>query len=231
MSLLTIIKAVSKRVGLTAPTTAIGLSDKNVIRLIELSNEDGKELARRHDWQALINEETHTTLAAESQGLITAIAGSDFDRICNGTEWNRTQNRRWFPVSKEQWQRMKSNNITGPDTYYRIRGNYLRAIPTPTAGETLAFEWVSKNWCESSGGTGQQEWAADSDVSRINEDLLIAGLVWRWKQSQGLEYAEDFSKYEALVANAIARDGPKGVLNMGRKVVENYNIPEGQWQL
>lgn len=235
MSLLTIIQAASKRVGLTAPTNAIGLTDMNVIRMIELSNEDGKELAKRYDWQRLVSEATHTTLASESQGLITTIAGSDFDHICNGTEWNRTQNRRWFPVTKEKWQEMKSNGITGPNTFYRIRGNYLRVLPTPTAGQTVAFEWVSKNWCESSGGTGQQAWAADSDVSRINEDLLVAGLVWRWKQSQGLEYGEDFRKYEAMVADAIAQDGAKGVLNMGgghgRSAIGNGNVPEGSWTL
>lgn len=235
MSLLTIIQAASKRVGLTSPTNAIGLTDANVVRMIELSNEDGKELAKRHDWQVLVNEATHTTLAAESQGLITAIAGSDFSHICNETEWNRTQNRRWLPVTKEKWQQMKSSSITGPNTFYRLRGNYMLAIPTPTAGHTLAFEWVSKNWCESSGGTGQQAWAADSDVSRINEDLLVAGLVWRWKQSQGLEYAEDFRKYEAMVADAIAQDGPKGVLNMGsgsgQSAIGNCNVPEGSWSL
>lgn len=231
MSLLTIIQSASKRVGLNAPTSAIGLTDANVIRMIELSNEDGKELADRHDWQAMTKEATHTTVATESQGLITAIAGTDFSHICNGTEWNRSQNRRWFPVQREEWQQMKSNNITGPNTRYRLRGNYLLAFPVPAAGETVAFEWISKNWCTSSGGTGQQAWAADADLSLIDEDILVAGLVWRWKASQGLEYAEDFTKYEAMVADAIAQDGPQGVLNMGGRSGRGSNIPEGSWPI
>lgn len=235
MSLLTIIQVASKRVGLNAPTTAVGLTDTNVIRMIELANEEGIDLANRHRWQNLIREATHTSLAQENQGAITTIAGTDFAYILNDTIWNRSSNRRWVPADDVQWQQMKSSGITGPDTYFRLRGNSLLTTPTPTAGHTIAFEWVTKNWCESSGGTGQSAWAADADVGRLDEKIITAGLVWRWKQSQGLEYAEDFRKYEILVADAIARDGAKGHLNMGkgsgRRMIGNSNVPEGSWSL
>ena len=32
--------------------------------------------------------------------------------------------------------------------------------PAPSAGHTFAYEYMSKNWCESSGGTDQAAWAA-----------------------------------------------------------------------
>jgi len=230
MSLLTIIQTVTKRVGLTAPSSAIGLTDENIIRMIELANEEGEELSRRHCWQILTNEETHTTLATESQGLMSAICGTDFDYIKNDTFWNRTENRRWLPSDDVQWQQMKSSSITGPNHYFRIRGGSMIVIPVPTAGDTLAFEWQSKNWCESSGGTGQSAWADDSDVGRLDEKIMTAGIVWRWEASQGLEYAEDFRKYEILVANAIARDGAKPNINMGGRT-SGSNIPEGNWNL
>lgn len=235
MSLLTIIQSASKRVGLTSPSSAIGLTDANVIRLIELANEEGEELANRHQWQNLIRESTHTSLAAESQGAITTIAGTDFSYILNDTIWNRTQNRRWMPVDDVMWQQMLSSGISGPDTYFRLRGNTLRTYPTPTAGHTIAFEWVSKNWCESSGGTGQSAWAADTDVAKLDERLIVHGLVWRWKASQGLEYAEDFRKYELMVNDAIARDGAHPHINMGQgsksRLVGRNSIAEGSWTL
>jgi len=218
-------------VGLTAPTAAVSSTDENVIRMIELANEEGEELASRADWQALTREATHTTLAAESQGLMTAIAGSDFNYIKNDTFWNRTKDRRWYPVSDVDWQTMKATNITGPVEYFRIRGGYLLAIPAPTAGETLAFEWVSKNWCETSGGTGQSAWAADSDVGRLDESLMLMGLVWRWKKAQGLEYAEDFRQYEIRVESAMQRDGAKPRLNMAGTMVHGRNIPQGSWNV
>lgn len=231
MTFLEIIQAAFRRVGLTAPSSAIGSTDENVIRMIELANEEGEQLSARHPWQRLITEETHTTLAVESQGLITAICGADFDYIRNDTFWNRTQKRRWFPVDDVQWQRLKASSITGPDYYFRIRGNYLVVQPTPTAGETLAFEWVSKNWCESNGGAGQTEWTVDTDVPRLPDKVMIAGLKWRWKAAQGLEYAEDFRAYEALVDDAMARDGAKRRLNMGGGAHVSSNVPEGSWSL
>lgn len=231
MTFLEIIQATFRRVNITAPSSAIGSTDENVIRMIELANEEGEHLSSRHPWQNLIREATHTTLADESQGLITTICGTDFEYIRNDTFWNRTQDRRWFPVDDVQWQRMKASSITGPSYYFRIRGNYLRVIPTPTAGETLAFEWMTKNWCESSGGTGQSEWTADTDVSRMPDKLIVAGLKWRWKAANGLEYAEDFSAYEALVSDAMARDGAKRHLNMGSGMQITSNFPEGNWTL
>lgn len=230
MSLLTIIQRVSKRVGLTAPVAAMSSTDENVVRMIEVANEEGEELFARHDWQNLVREATHTTLATESQGLITTIAGSDFSHVRNETFWNRTKNRKWYPLEDVKWQELKASGITGPVEYFRLRGNYLLALPTPTAGDTLAFEWVTKNWCESSIGTGQSVWAADADVSRMPEDLMIQGLVWRWKKSQGLEYAEDFRQYEIRVGTAIVRDGTPGKINMGGGSSAS-NIPEGSWTL
>lgn len=231
MSLLTLVQRAFKRVGLTAPTAAVSSTDENVIRMIELANEEGEELASRADWQALTREATHTTLAAESQGLMTAIAGSDFSYIKNDTFWNRTKDRRWYPVSDVDWQTMKATNITGPVEYFRIRGGYLLAIPTPTAGETLAFEWMTKNWCETSGGTGQSAWAADTDVGRLDEGLMLMGLVWRWKKAQGLEYAEDFRQYEIRVESAMQRDGAKPRLNMAGTMVHGRSIPQGSWNV
>lgn len=231
MSLLTLIQGTFKSVGLSSPSTAVGSTDENIIRMIQIANEEGEELSERHPWQNLLREATHTTLAAESQGLMSAIAGADFNYIVDETFWNRTQNRPWTPVDPRQWQQMKSSSVTGPNTSFRLRGNYLLALPTPTAGQTLAFEWATKNWCESSGGTGQSAFTADTDVARLSESLMKAGMVWRWKKAQGLEYAEDFNQYEARVANAIARDGARKRINMGCGSGSTSNVPEGSWSL
>lgn len=231
MSLITIIQRTCRRVGLAAPSSAIGNTDENIIRMIELANEEGEELATRGSWQALRSESTFVSVATESQGAMTTLAGASFDHIANETIWNRTQDRPWHPVDDVTWQRMKSNGITGPYNYFRVRGGNLIVQPTPTAGETIAFEWASKNWCQSSVGAGQTVWTADTDTSKLDERIMIMGLVWRWKQAQGLEYSEDFSKYENMVSNALAQDGAKPKIRMGKIGSSEMNIPEGSWTL
>lgn len=233
MSLLTIVSGAAKRLNLNNPSAVIGNTNKEVIQLLNIANEEGEDLAQRTRWQRLVNESTFTSVAAESQGAITSLAGTDFGWICNDTVWNRTRNRKMFPVDDTQWQQMKSSNITGPNEYFRIRGNTFRVIPTMTAGQTVAFEWISKNWCESSGGTGQSAWAADTDVGRLDEAIMRQGLIWRFKKYKGLDYAEDFSQYEAMVANAMARDGAKKRLHTGapmtRRFLDRGSISEGSW--
>lgn len=231
MTLLDLVRSVFRRVGMTEPANVIGNTDDNVIRILALANEEGEQLSARHDWQSLTREATHTTVAAESQGLITTICGSDFDHIKNDTFWNRTKNRPWHPVDDVQWQRMKAGGIIGPVEYFRIRGNYLLSLPVPTAGETLAFEWVTRDWCESSTGTGQDEWQDDEDVCRLPNKLMKAGLLWRWKHAQGLEYAEDFNKYEALVADYSIKDGAARHISMNGGQAAAQNVPEGNWSL
>lgn len=235
MSLLTIVQDVAVEVGLNSPNAAASSTDDNIIRIVKLANREGKSLARRFIWSILTQEATHTSLAAESQGLMTAIAGSDFGWIKNDTLWDRDIDRPLNVVSDTEWAHMKANGITGPYTNVRIRGGYLIANPTPTAGHTWAFEWVSKNWCESSGGTGQSAFAADTDVGRLDEEILTLGTIWRYLKSQGLEYGEEFRTYEIAVNDAMARDGAnKRILmrgNRGTEFITKRSVSEGSWSL
>jgi hypothetical protein len=230
---LALIQAVAKRAGLASPTVAIGNTDENIVRLVELANAEGDDLANIYRWQRLCREATHTSLATESQGLITAIAGSDFNYLAADTFWDRSQNRQLFPVTDVEWQRMKSSSVTGPYSSFRIRGNELLMLPTPSAGHTLAFEWYSKNWCSSAGGTGQSAWASDTDLGVLEEDVMKLGILWRWKAAQGLDYAEDFQTYQLRVQNAASRDGAKGRLKLtvgsGGRLLSNMNVSEGSW--
>jgi len=233
MTLLALIQTVMKRLALVSPTVVIGSTDQQVIQLLNIANEEGEELAHRGRWEVLTNEATFTSVGTESQGAMTTLAGADFGWICDDTIWNRTQNRPILPVSDVQWQQMKAASATGPYTNMRIRGGNFIAYPLMTAGHTVAFEWVSKNWCQSSGGTGQDAWAADSDTNVIPADLMALGILWRWKQSKGLQYAEDFATYERRVENTMARDGIKPRLNLGggSRFLGVPGVAEGSWTL
>lgn len=236
MSCLSVVQQAFRRVGLTAPSAVVTSTDPQVLQMLALANEEGKELAKRGRWQNLTQEATFTTLAAESQGAITTIAGADFGYILNDTIWNRDLKRPVFgPLSASVWQQLKAQSNQGPFNQFRIRGNTLRFIPAPTAGQTCAFEWQSKNWCQNSGATvTYSAWNADTDVGLIDEDLMTLGLIWRWKEAQGLDYAEDFAKYERQVADALGRDGGKPKLNLGGYSWDLYPaiiVPSGSWSL
>ena len=232
---LQIVQSICKRIGIPSPNAALSSADPQIIQVVELCNEEGQELARRTPWTALQNEATYTTLAAEDQGSLAAIApGLNF--IINDTIWNRSLRRPVFgPKSPQSWQQNKAFAINGPWSNFRIKGNHLYMYPTPTAGESCYFEYVSKYWCtDSSGATGRYAWSADDDVSVLDDQIIVLGVVWRWKQMKGFEYSEDFNKYERAVMDAMARDGSKDWLSLTNTkydVFPGVIVPAGSWNL
>lgn len=234
MSLLTICQTVADVVGIPRPSAIVSSTDTQVRRLFALANLEGKALAARYEWQELISEATFTTVATDSQGAISTLAPG-YLYVVNGTMWNRdTQEPIAGSMSAQRWQAEKATVSAGPFYDYRIRGGNLLFYPTPTAGDNVYFEYRSKNWCESSGGTGQAAWAADNDVGVLDEDLMALGLRWRFLQSAGLDYGESFREYEQRVGNAMARDGSKRTLwaNEGTGDYRpTVRAPDGSWNL
>lgn len=232
MNVLEIVRAVCGTIGLVRPNSVVGSSDIQVIQLGELLNEEGSELAARSasGWQALVREATFVTLAQEDQGAIATIIGATnaFRHIVSETIWNRTTREPVYgPRPPRIWQGLKALTVAGPYPEYRIRTGRLLFLPTPSAGDTCAFEYVTKNWLQSSDGMSQRSrFTNDEDVSLLDDELIRQGLIWRWKASKGLDYSADFQKYESRVVDAIARDGTKPRVSLAGEAIRDLNIPQ-----
>ncbi len=237
MNALEIIQRCTNAVGIPEPSVAVASTDDDVVQLVELLNQEGRDLSARFDWQNLIHETSFTTVAAESQGTLATIIGSQtLRKVVNETIWNRTQQQPVFgPVSPRNWQGQKALTLTGPYSEYRIQRNTLYFYPAPTAGESCYFEYVSKSWCTDSGGsTYRTNIAADSDEMLLDDELMLAGLEWRYLRKKGLSYAEEFGRYELLVNQAMARDGSRRTIQMdneGTRFRPGTFVPVGNWNL
>lgn len=237
MTLLSIITDACNEIGLSAPTTVVSSADPTIRQLLALSNRSGKTLAQRAMWQESVTEATITTLAAELQGAVETLMPG-FNWLIYETLWNRTnRNKVWGPLYPREWQFLKASNVTGPFPEFRIRNKNLYMLPAPTAGQTIGLEYVSRNWCESSGGTDQERWAADTDTGILSEDMLTIDLVWRFKQAKGLDYAEEMRQAEMYINNAIARSGAKRTIDTassGRSFPDTafgLRVQDGSWNV
>lgn len=222
MTLLAVIQTACNEIGIDPPSSVIGNANSQIKQLLALANREGNNLSSRNynGWNILTREATFTTVATESQGSVETIAPG-YRYIINQTIWNRTQRRPVYgPISPQNWQMLQSSPVTGPYDQFRIRGGNILFDPIPSAGETCAFEYVTSNWCESSGGTGQDAWADDTDVGRLDEDLMTLGIIWRWQAAKKLQYAENYAEYERRVTDAISRDGTKPIGRLGGGVAE-----------
>lgn len=204
MSLLTIVQDAMVLAGLPRPTNVAASADPGVITMMGIVNQAGLQLMRRHAWQALTEEKTFTTVAATEQA--DAIP-ADFDRFVNETMFNRTRNRPLYgPVGNREWQRRQASAIVGIGDHFRVRGNAMLLSRAPSAGETIAFEFVSKNWVTSD----KVRMTSDTDEALLDENLITVDAVWRYLKVKGLDYAEDFRTAEEQILQAIARDGGRG---------------------
>jgi hypothetical protein len=235
MTILSIVQNACSDLGIAQPTTVIGNTDNQVVQLLSLANREGKDLSSRGRWTALQKQATFTMALAESQGALnsTVVTAGDFDYILNNTIWDRTLGEPIFgPAEAIERQLLKAFPVTGPYKKFWIQGGILYLNPAPTTANTGAFEYVSTHWCESNAGAGRAAWAADTDVGRLNEEIMTLGLVWRWLKRKGLDYAEDFATYEKRVTDALARDGGKRTLSMDSSPyqrVPGIFVPIGNW--
>lgn len=221
MSLLSMVQEAARRLSLPVPVAAWANTTPHVALLVTLADHEGRALRKRHQWQAITKEHTFTTLAAYDQGAASFPSDVDGTRILNETMFNRTR-RRFVPgpLDATEWQEHLATLVTRVNPAFRIRGNRVLLAPIPPAGETVAYEYVSRNFCQSSGGTQQSAWAADTDTGLLDEAVMTLGLIWRFRQAKGLDYQLDAQEYERAVLEAVINDGGRARLRTDRVVMD-----------
>lgn len=237
MSLLTICQDASSSLGLEPLSSVVANTNETAQRLYRLANRSGKALLRRHDWQVLTMEHTFTTVAAEEQTDTPVPA--DFDRFITGTFFNRTsKDYLQGPLSAQEWAEQKNLTAAVITDGFRLRGDTIIMIPIPTAGETIAYEYVSKYWVDTDADdTGDAfAFSADADASLLDEEMITLDVMWRYLDSAGLSYAEKKRDAELMIADRMARDGGKRIIDLGyRKMASSEarrpTIPEGGWSV
>lgn len=239
-TLLTEIQEFCERQMLPVPSAIIGSQDEQVTQIKALLYEAGNSIALRGDWSRLTHEEVHTTTAAEDQGNIFEIVSgattaTAFRKIKDDTVWDRTDRLQVRPLNDPDYARVKAMNSALARYRYRIRAHRLLLVPAPPAGQSLAFEWVSKWWIQNSVGAIKERFTADTDSFLVERELLKLGLIWRWRKAKGFAYEEEYNEFEDRLKEMLASDTPKTVIRMdGNEFWQRVGgvfVPESNWNL
>ena len=233
MTLLSICQNVADFTGFERPTSIISNTDPIARQLLALAQREGKQLMRMSDWAILKKEHTFST----SNGTAAYALPSDFDRLVLETSYNRSDNDILTgPISSAEYQLVNHGMATtGTTEKFRLKAasNALKfeLDPTPSSTQTIGFEYVSNQFCQSSGGSGQAVWTADTDTGILDETTMEMGITWRFKSSHGLEFSEDFRQYQLEVRQAIARNGSAPILQLddARKLIVGPYQTDGNY--
>jgi hypothetical protein len=221
MTLLSVIQDVASDLGLKQPSAVFGSTDLTAQILLRFAQKGARELVTYHDWQALTVQKTFTTLNQVVQ--TNSLPAADYDRMAYNPEvWNRSLHLKYVgPTPQRTWQRLQAGVGFGIIGYWRILAGQLNIFPAPSAGQTLAYEYISKQHCTSAAGAPQSLFMADTDLFLLPEDLLKLEITWRFRASRGFAaYAEDLSTCEREKEKAASQD--RGT---GRIRVENNSGP------
>lgn len=212
------------------PSTIIGNVAPAAILLKRCASDVGRELERGYKWQTLKREYTFATVASTSDYDFPA----GIRRFADLTIWDRSGARPLVKVSNIGFQALKSGiYVSGVRWFFNVSNDQINLSPTPTAVYTFAFNYYTKQFCETSGGTGLDDWAADTDVSRLDENLMMLGVRYRYLSRQGLPFSEEKAEYLKAITDLLADDTPKGIIDVGRIAAapRQVNVPDGGWDI
>lgn len=214
MSVLTAIQeACAEALGISpVPTAIYGASTRLAVELSALANDVAADIIAEHEWQKL---RTIRTITGDGTTADYDMP-SDFDRLPRTKSlWSSRLGSRYCHIEDlDQWLGMDVLNYDQAMNAWTIYGDQIHFKPTPSSGETISF-WYQSNLIArpSGGGANKAAFDADGDTFRLSERLLKKGIIWRWRASKGLPYAEHQEDYEIVKERLIGADGgARGIL-------------------
>lgn len=225
-----IISDVAVEVGLGAVSDAFASTDANVAQLRSLLKSTGRAMVLRHAWLQQRKEYSFTTSGSGTYSL-----PADFQRMVDQSGWNRTNRRPLQPASPQEWQYLKA--ALGGTVYsvlFRPHDSTLELWPQPDpSGETVAFEYMSRYWVQSSGATSPDKDAptANGDTVKLDVQLATRALKLAFLRAKGFDTTAAQQEFEeAFDSVASANAGAAPVLSLAgpplaEKLLDMTNAP------
>lgn len=194
MTLRDVLSAVLGEGGFLVPTSFVGSNNPDDEQMVYLANRAGAFI-REKQFQRLRKRYEITLTASETYDL-----PSDYLEIIPDTMMvvGRVDAVR-FPTRADFWAYLQSTS--GP-AGFTVNARILEGelnIFQPTAGDVLAFEYISNTpILDPDGVTYKTRFTNDNDTWLMDDDLLILETKWRWKKAKGLP---DWQADEAECAN------------------------------
>jgi hypothetical protein len=221
MTVLSAASNASRLLGKGVISALLTSTDPFHVELTALCDEAATDIAKRHDWQKLL---TLNTQAGDGSDT-TFDLPSDYDRMpVKARVFQTSTSRSMMPVTDlDIWLENTLQSGTAPFGEWIILGGQINIRPALGASDSAKFYYVSKNIVDPASGSNHAvPFTLDTDVFVLPERLLTLGLIWRWRQMKGLDYAEDMNSFEIALAQEIARDKGSRMIAIGRA-----RIPDG----
>lgn len=204
--------------GLSATTIAdpFASSDQNILQLLGLLKSAGRGVVRERGWTHLQSEYVFTTTPGQASYSLPP----DFRSMIDQSGWNRTTAYQFGgPIGAATWQLLKAFPAVGTIApWVRFEGGELSFSPTPTAAQTIAFEYRSWYWIRPAGRTNPSADApsASTDVVCLNAPLMVCALKLAWEKAKRMDTTMAQADYDRALNAAMNEDSAAPEIPLGK---------------
>lgn len=197
MTLIDIIAAVCKNVGLAVPDNAAANTKRGIVELVQFAKETGDECARRVDWAALRNTATITGTGTNDDFSLP----SGFARLTLGGAVTVGGVPIRGGISQDEWFALTPT--MGTPRYFRVNGtSSISFYPYPALGAVIPVSYLTGNWCSN----GTASWSNDSETPLVPSDLITKGTIWRFKRKSGQDFSDYLAEFEGILTDLAGTD-------------------------
>lgn len=211
MSILSVCQEAAIELSQTEPTTLFSTTDRFAKELRVQANKSAVAIMKAYDWQALTKRGTVTGDGSAEEFDLP----SDYDRMALKT--NLASSATNLDLVKandlDQWDYYHNHIGTTTPGYWMLLGGSLQVYPAPADGVIHSFYYISKNVVSGD----KPAFTTDADELVLPERLLTLSIIWRWRASKRLEYAEDMRNFEIAMSEETARDKGSRILIVGHQ--------------
>lgn len=224
LTVLEIGKEVALKIGISQPSAVFGSTNREDVELLRAIKDAALDLAQLHEWQLL---RKIATITGDGSTLTHSLP-SDFLHVLADVQMytSEFQTALTFVENPDDWLRYDVQSYDFVVNVWTVYQDLVHTKPALGSSVTGKYWYMSDLlWLDTDGTTTKNAIAADDDTFRLDDDALILGAAYKYRQNKGQPYAEEMADYEKRKAVLIGKE-PKKVYRskprIGRGVQLSY---------
>jgi len=225
MNALKIIQEAAEALGFEMPKSIEPISDSNARCLLAHLNRVVEEIKISYDWQKMyrvcnFTADKQTAYNSNLKGYDINVIAPGFYNFITNFIYNNTQRKVLNSISLDQlaFAMMWNNSIIQK---FVLQNDHITFHPELPLNTELTFFYKSSFPIIARDAnrniTYKELFENDSDECVFRPELLIRGIIWKFKDDKGFDYAEAFRTYQIALQSAQDED------SNARNIIEGNN--------
>jgi hypothetical protein len=207
MSVLSICQNVLDIVGWDSINSISSNTDKTARQILALANQELRNVSKRFDWRHLHTEYNFTSVPNQSDYELP----EDFDKLMQDSVYNKDEYYRVrSSMTDYQWNAWRFG-LLGSLSHQRYQVSLVTGAPVfvlspaPDTAEDFVLWYKNAHFARDNSGVAKAKFELDTDVSRIPENVVEAGLLWRFRRAKGLDFSAELAEYNEISRTTFAQ--------------------------